>query len=96
MTVSVVFDIFCLFKCCHIVYHVVIGNSVNVVRCANGISCLPARRVIKSAFVITKGRAEALPMFLDRIALLWKSIVDIPHYWQIKCPKRCYLRNNMF
>ena len=64
MTVSVVFDIFRLFKRCHIVYHVVIGNSINVVRCANGISCLTARRVIKAAFVI-KGRAEALPMFLD-------------------------------
>lgn len=63
MTVSVVFDIFCLFKCCHVVYNVVIGNSVNVIRCANGISCLSARRVIKSAFVI-KGRAEALPKAL--------------------------------
>ena len=64
MTVSVVFDIFCLFKCCHIVYHVVIGNSVNVIRCANGISRLPACGVIKSAFVIIKGRAEALPKAL--------------------------------
>lgn len=59
MTVSIVFDIFCLFKRCH----VVIGNSINVVSCANGISCLSARRVIKSAFVI-KGRAEALPKAL--------------------------------
>ena len=64
MTVSGVFDIFRLFKRCHIVNHIVIGNSINVVRCANGISCLPARRVIKSAFVIIKGRAEALPKVL--------------------------------
>lgn len=64
MTVSVVFDILCLFNCCHVVYNVVIGNSVNIVRCANGISGLTARRVIKSAFVIIKGRAEALPKVL--------------------------------